>query len=231
MEEAVATGIQDRFQNWRRVEDDANLEFWIQQAEKKALVSLRLSDRTMRHRTYKIAHLPGSLRPTIARALVYLSAVEDGDTFLDPMCGAGTILIERAMAGRHKMLIGGDISQDAIDHTKVNFGNRHKPWDLRQWDAGQMPLEDGTIDKVVSNLPWGRQYGSRVDLGKLYSRFLSEVTRVQRVGARGVFLVGAWSEFRKALSRTNKLRQVKHLKDIFVLGRRADILVLEKSSG
>ena len=43
MEEAVATGIQDRFRNWRHAEDDANLEFWVQQAEKKALISLRLS--------------------------------------------------------------------------------------------------------------------------------------------------------------------------------------------
>ena len=184
----------------------------------------------MRHRTYKISHLPGSLRPTIARALVCLSSVEDGDTFLDPRCGAGTILIERAMAGRHKMLIEGDISQDAIAHARANFGNRHKPWNIREWDAKQLPLEDNTIDKIVSNLPWGRQYGSRGDLGRLYARFLSEVARVQRTNGKGVFLVGAWSEFRKALSTTNGLRLVEHLKKISVLGRRADILVLKRTN-
>ena len=146
------------------------------------------------------------------------------------MCGAGTILIERAMAGRLKMLIGGDISQDAIAHSRANFGNRHKPLNIREWDAKQLPLEDNTIDKIVSNLPWGRQYGSRGDLGRLYARFLSEVARVQRTNGKGVFLVGAWSEFRKALSTTNGLRLVEHLKKISVLGRRADILVLKRTN-
>ena len=139
-------------------------------------------------------------------------------------------MIERAMAARQKMLVGGDITQDAIAHARTNFGNRHKPWNIREWDATQFPIEDDTIDKVVSNLPWGRQYSSRGDLGRLYARFLSEVAKVQRTNGKGVLLVGAWSEFRKALSTTNGLRLVEHLKKISVLGRRADILVLKRTN-
>jgi hypothetical protein len=106
MQEAVELGICNRYSKWRVVPDNANLEFWVQQIDKQALIGLRLTDRTMRHRTYKIANLPASLRPTIARAMVHLSQPAPDDIFLDPMCGAGTLLIERALAGRYALLQG-----------------------------------------------------------------------------------------------------------------------------
>jgi putative N6-adenine-specific DNA methylase len=57
---------------------------------------LRLSDKTMRHRAYKVEHQPASLRPTMAAAMVRLAGAAPGDVVLDPMCGSGTILMEAA---------------------------------------------------------------------------------------------------------------------------------------
>jgi len=72
------------------------------------VLTLRLSDERLRHRDYKVAHMPGSLRPSVAAALGWLSEPAPDDIVLDPMCGAGTVLIERAYLGRYQQLIGGD---------------------------------------------------------------------------------------------------------------------------
>ena len=49
--------------NWRMVEDNASVEFWLTIEEKTAVAGIRITDKTMRHRTYKVAHRPASLRP------------------------------------------------------------------------------------------------------------------------------------------------------------------------
>ncbi len=229
MQQAVERGIHQHYPRWKPVADNATLEFWVQQADKQALIGLRLSDRTMRHRTYKTASLPGSLRPTIARALVYLSTVDPNDTFLDPLCGAGTILIERALAGRYKHLLGGDIQQEAVRHTLTNFGNRHKPRKIRRWNATRLPLNAESVNKVVSNLPWGRQIGSPNENQTLYTGVLKETDRVLKPAGRAVFLTGAWNLFKKTLRTFPTLKLTEHLQHITVLGRQADIFVLEKN--
>ena len=149
------------------------------------LCGVRLSDETMRHRTYKVAQVEASLRPTVARALVMLSEPTDGDVFLDPMCGAGTILIERGMHGRYAQLLGGDIRPDAVAATRTNVGPRYKPIDIRQWDARDLPLDDGSVDRVVCNLPFGKKIGAPQALRPLYEGFASEVARVLKAGWSG----------------------------------------------
>src|SRR5947209_5467530 len=80
--------------SWRYVEENAAVEVWLTIHGATAVCGVRLSDRTMRHRTYKLEHLPASLRPTIAASMVRLGRLQYSQTVLDPMCGAGTILAE-----------------------------------------------------------------------------------------------------------------------------------------
>ena len=230
VQRAVARAIKDGFPKWRRVEEDADVEFWAQLVGKNALVGLRLSDASMRHRTYKSVNIPGSLRPTIARAAVLLAEVADGDAFLDPMCGAGTILIERALAGRHRLLLGGDIDSTAVGGTIENFGGRHKPWRIALWDAGYLPLAAGSIDKVVCNLPWDRRFPTGpAGIKKLYRYVLREVSRAMKPGARGVFLTKRTDVFREALPK--ELKIAHQTEPIAVLGQQARLSVVQKQGG
>ena len=50
-------------------------------------------------------------------------------------------------------LWGGDISEDAAEVAKMNTAQIDNLV-IRQWDARELPLEGGTVDKVVSNLPF-----------------------------------------------------------------------------
>ena len=227
MQQAVEQNVHNHYPKWRLVPDDSSLEFWLQLTGKEALLGLRLTDHRMRHRTYKTANRPASLRPTIARAVVQLTRPQDNDIFLDPMCGAGTLLIERALAGRHEMLYGGDSEPEAVADTLENFGNKHKPHNIRHWDARKLPLPNQSVNKVAINPPWGRQLGSPSELQSLYKSTFSEIDRVLQPGGIVSVLTSEWDVLKRVLSKTD-LTLIDHIKEISVLGRRADIFVLQK---
>jgi 23S rRNA G2445 N2-methylase RlmL len=194
----------------------------------KVVLGLRLSDERMRHREYKHEHLPASLRPTLAYALVWLSKIEATDTFLDPMCGAGTILIERAQAGRYAQIYGGDLRPEAVSAALTNIGNKYKPIAVQEWDARDLPFGSQSIDKIVSNLPFGKQIGSPEENQELYGSFLGETSRVLKAGGRAVFLTSEGVLFKKRLGRQRELKIVREERNIKVLGCLATIFVLEK---
>ncbi|MDA0709480.1 MAG: hypothetical protein O3B73_04635 [bacterium] len=227
MQKAVEQNVRNLFPKWRLVADDSALEFWLQVTGKEAQLGLRITDHTMRHRTYKTAHRPAALRPTIARAVVQLTRPLDNDIFLDPMCGSGTLLIERALAEKVQMLYGGDLEEEAVQDTLENFGNKHKPHAIRQWDARKLPLPDRSISKVATNPPWGRQIGSSSDIQSLYKLAFSEIDRVLQTGGIVSVLTSEWDILRRVISKTD-LTLTEHVKEISVLGRRADIFVLQK---
>lgn len=226
IQRAFERGIDLRFTRWKKVEDNAQLEFWVQQIGREALLGLRLSDRTMRHRDYKEASLPASLRPTVARSLVCVSGVQPSDVVVDPMCGVGTLLIERALAGRHRALLGGDISERAVLGAAHNFGRKHRPRIICRWDAVAIPLLSGSADKIICNLPWGHLVGSKDSLEQLYRGVLSEAHRVLKPEGQAALLTSETDLVCRVLRSSGGWRLSEHLREVRVLGREADIFVI-----
>ncbi|HMQ31775.1 MAG TPA: methyltransferase domain-containing protein [Chloroflexaceae bacterium] len=174
---------------WAPVEDDADLEVWATLVEGELLCALRLSDASMRQRG-KARHLPASLRPALAAALVALTDPDPDDLFLDPMAGAGTILVERAAAGPFAELHGGDVSAEALGAMRENLRGVGGQVHLSRWDARRLPFEDGAVDKAAVNLPFGKQVSDEAQLPDLYRAVLAELARVLRPGGRLVALTG-----------------------------------------
>jgi tRNA (guanine6-N2)-methyltransferase len=186
---AVETGILEQGDHtWRLDEDNAEVEFWATMLRDEFIFTVRLNDDVMRFRDYKISHRPGSLRPSVAAALAMLSNPAPDDVFLDPLCGTGTVLIERAHFGRYAMLLGGDTDRDTLEAARENIGPRYKPIELKQWDATALPLDDSSVDKIVSNLPWGMKHGSHGENRRLYPRLIGEFRRVLKPGGTMVLL-------------------------------------------
>jgi tRNA (guanine6-N2)-methyltransferase len=189
-------------------------------------LTVRLSDDRMRHREYKAAHRPASLRASSAAALAWLSDPRDDDVVLDPFCGAGTILIERAHLGKYAMLLGSDRDQAALAAARTNVGARYKPIQLENWDAASLPLADRSVNKIVTNLPWGIRYGSHGENRKLYPEWFREFARVLKSGGTMVLLTAEWRLMRD-LERSRKLASPSKVIRVSLLGTPASVYVIK----
>lgn len=138
---------------WKLTDSNTGLDVWNEVYGDDAYISIRLSTSDFALRTRKQVSLSDSIKPTLAYSMVRLSKPKPDDVFLDPMCGAGTILLERANSGRYKYLIGGDMSKNALDATLHNFGRQHQPCQFFLWDVQSLPLQPNSIDKIVCNVP------------------------------------------------------------------------------
>jgi len=186
---AVADAVKDGWPGrWNLEEEEAELEIWATLVDHELICALRLSDVRMRQRG-KARHLPASLRPALAAAMVALTDPTPRDIFVDPMAGAGTILAERAAAGPFAEIHGGDLSGEALSAMQENLRGVRGAIHLSRWDARRLPFEQGEVDKVAVNLPFGRQIGEPASLPELYRGVLAEIVRIVRPGGRLVVLV------------------------------------------
>jgi 23S rRNA G2445 N2-methylase RlmL len=229
--QALAQGLAGKFPaSWRPAEENAAVEVWLTIHGATAYCGLRLSDRTMRHRTWKLDHRPASLRPTLAAAMIRLAEIRPRHVVLDPMCGVGTILAEHlAVIGKVRAergaVLGGDVDFAAVRSAAANLRKLGGAW-LARWDATRLPLESASVDRVVSNPPFGKQLSDPEAIGPLYRDMVREQDRVLRPGGRAVLLVSAGPVLRQAVQPVGwkSLRQVR----VRVLGQPALITVWQK---
>jgi 23S rRNA G2445 N2-methylase RlmL len=233
---ALARGMDGKLPaSWRVATENAAVEVWLTIHGAMAVCGLRLSDRTMRHRTYKVEHLPASLRPTVAAAMVRLAGLRPGQTVLDPMCGAGTLLAETMLyaKGHHGpdgsawqlTAAGGDIDASHVRATAANL-SRFGEFRPQTWDARQLPLDDGSIDRILCNPPFGKQLGSPEEIAPLYRQVVREMDRVLRPGGLAVLIVSDVPALQQAAESVGWKRDRRV--NVRVLGQRASILVYRK---
>jgi tRNA (guanine6-N2)-methyltransferase len=228
LEEAVIKGLKRRFGgHWLLVEEGADLEVWVNLLGARLLCGLRLSDRTMRHRGYQRIHLPASLRPSVAAAMVLLTEPDTGDTFLDPMCGSGTLLAERMLAGPYQQVLGGDLDARHVEAARQNLSGLGRRWHVSQWDARQLPLAAASIDAVATNPPFGKQIGSRQEIALLYPAFIAEVARVLKPGGRAAILSSQYALLKEAV-RQQRCLQIVRGYSVAVLGEWGRIYLLSR---
>lgn len=230
---AVLRGLKRRYPRWTPVADGGDVEFWANLLGSHFLLGIRLSDRTMRHRFERAVELPAALRPSVAAAMVFLTNPSADDVFLDPMCGSGTILWERAQAAPFRRILGGDVAEDRVAAARQNIqaASRRAPVArehlvVRQWDARQLPLEDQSVDKTATNPPFGKQIGSAETPAVLYPPLLAELERVTRPGGRIVLLTSEY-ELLKELVRKRPRLTITHGYSVAVLGQWGRIYIID----
>jgi tRNA (guanine10-N2)-dimethyltransferase len=126
---------------------------------------------------------PGVMLPLTARAVVNISLAGPGSTLCDPFCGTGGILGEAALVGASPL--GCDADPAMVAGCRENFPGIP----LVLADAAAIPLRDGSIDAVVSDLPYGQSSWIRDrSLEGLYPAALGEIHRVLRPAGRAVIV-------------------------------------------
>lgn len=178
------------FSRWT-AREPADVEVWAFLAEGRALVGLRLTDSSFRQRRYKRDERPGSLRPTLAAAVVLAARPTEDEVVLDPMCGVGTLLLEYGSSFPKARLIGGDRDRDALALAESNAGRAGVSLELHQWNATtDAPFASlrSQVSLILCNLPFGKQYGANEDLLILYRRALQVWRDLLQPGGRMVLL-------------------------------------------
>ncbi len=120
---------------------------------------------------------------------------------------------------------GGDVDFSAVRAAAVNL-RRLGPALLAQWDAARLPLPSASVDRLVSNPPFGKQLSSPDAVGPLYHAMLREYDRVLRPGGLAVLIVSAAAALRSA-TRAVGWKGGRQL-SIRVLGQPAVITVWRK---
>ncbi len=146
------------------------------------------------------------------------------------MCGAGTLLAEHLAAMQAIRVpipaaLGGDIDAGAVRAASANLRRLGAVF-LARWDATRLPLADASVDRIVSNPPFGKQLGEPEEIGPLYRDMVRDYDRVLRPGGRAVLLTGKAETLRPAVQAVGwkSLRRVT----VRILGQAATIGVWRK---
>jgi 23S rRNA G2445 N2-methylase RlmL len=212
---------------WREVAEDADIEVWATLLKQELVCGVRLSGPEMRHRGRE-RHMPAALRPALAAAMVWLTDPAPQDVFLDPLAGTGTLLLERAAAGPFAHLYGSDHTGEAVKNLRINTRQIGGEVTCERWDARSLPLPAESVNKVATNMPFGKQVALEQDLPTLYRGVLAEIGRVLRPGGCLVTLVGDAGLLETARTAAAPELRPGTSRRVSVLGTAASINVFQK---
>lgn len=156
---------------------------------------------------YRKESLPTSIAPVNAALIMELAKdyLTQDAAVLDPFCGAGTMLAERAFCKPAGYLYGIDIMGDAIAKArenaqaariKINFINRDF------FDFTHKYL----FDEIITNLPAAGRTRDAAAILELYDRFLERAARMVRKGAVIIAYAASYSVLQEAISRHREYR-------------------------
>jgi 23S rRNA G2445 N2-methylase RlmL len=140
---------------------------------------------------YRLDDVPAASHPPLAACMARLAGRQENESVWDPFCGSGLELIERALLGGVRNVLGTDLSDQAIDIARRNFaaaqpgftGARFACGDFRDF-ARSEALASLTL--IVSNPPLGRRVPIR-NLRGLFDDLFAVAAKVLAPGGRLVF--------------------------------------------
>ncbi len=134
----------------------------------------------------RLERLPWATNPVVAEVMVRLAKIRGGQRVLDPFCGSGTLLVAAARQTGGVQVAGSDCAADALELARRNIAGL--PAAVRVGRAEELPQADGSIDRVIANLPFGKRVGSHRGNQRLYPAAVGEIARVLTEDGRAVLL-------------------------------------------
>ncbi len=216
------------FPKWK-ANDPADIECWGFWVNHLLFAGIRITPAHFRSRTYRKEERQGSLRPTIAAAMAILSQPHPHDEVLDPMCGTGTILIERGYLAPYIGLQGYDWDQQAVRLARNNVDRtKLAKIDIHYGDARNLPIKEQHFNCILSNLPFGETYGSSKTNFELYQNCLYQWSQLISSHGKAVLLTSNIKNFYQAQKQMCHYWYIKRKLRFKVLGIWASCFVLSR---
>lgn len=184
LEEGLKNFFRSKLPKIKINDDENNKEIWITLVKNRLIIALRLTDKTKRHRFYKQENILGSVRPSVAFAMAYVSDIKSSDVIWDPFAGAGTIPCEILLHFKFKKLLIGDIDVNALEKTNTNLKqidiyNKLKP-------KISIRLEDFFLSKrhahkIITNPPFGDKHMQADNFEEEFVKKINNIPNLQMV--------------------------------------------------
>ncbi len=122
--------------------------------------------------------LPSAIYPKLARLLVNLARVKEGDYFVDPFCGTGSLLIESSVMGIKTL--GIDVKRWIARGAWLNLEAFSLEFDsIMRADSTFRNLPFSRVDGIATDVPYGRASSTtRKTTGQIIKEFLAGASGV-----------------------------------------------------
>jgi tRNA (guanine6-N2)-methyltransferase len=198
-------------------------------------VLVRLTPRPLSARAWRVEGYEAGANATVAAAMALLSEPRAADRVVNLMCGSGTLLIERLLAGRAQRAVAVDIAPEAIKACTANvaaagLADRVEllTEDIRQ-DAW---LGLGPFDCLLADPPWGDKSGGHEANEELHRILLERAHQAAAKRARLLVLTHEIRIMERVLRQTAGLWRLQSETRVFHKGHhpRIYLLIREDSS-
>ncbi len=166
----------------------------------------------------------------------WLSDPDKNDIVLDPFCGNGSIPLKRALNFPTKQIIVFDFDNNMISTVKKKIALKKslsnmrniviKKVDIKQLDK---ELLRESIDKIVTDPPWGSYEKMNVEIEEFYGIMLSKMERVLKNNGIIVLLIGRNNDIEKMIETIPNL-SIEQNYNVLISGKKANLVKLKKQT-
>ena len=169
----------------------ASLSIRVHILHERATLAVRLGERPLHRRAYRLESRPGALHPPLARALCLVAEPAPGDVLVDPTCGVGTIPIEAAFVEPRVVAAGFDLDRPAVRAARANAHRAGVDARFVVADASRLPIADRSVAQRRRQSPVGSVGRRRRTTARTRRRPVGRDVRVLGAGSRLVALLPA----------------------------------------
>jgi 16S rRNA G966 N2-methylase RsmD len=155
-------------------------EVIIRSMNERTLIGARPSAINDTRFDYRKSDVPASIHPTLAAAAVRMAPALAGDIIVDPFCGSGTLLAERALLAPYSRLIGIDEEQRALHAARTNLANFER-LSLERADFSTL-IKYAPVDTIITNPPYGLRVSTQSAARRLHAKLDSLAENSLRPG-------------------------------------------------
>lgn len=194
-------------------------------------VLVRTTVRPLSARAWRMADYRGAANATVAAAMARAVSIRPRDRVANLMCGSGTLLIERLLAGPCRAAVGVDRSPKAVAAARANLdaADLADRAEVIESDiADPAWIRGRRFDAILADPPWGTLSGDHRSNEELHDRLLRVAHDIAAPGARLAVLTHEIKLMERILVRHKALWRTESVQRVFQKGHHPRIYLLRR---